>query len=410
MKRIRVFEHQSIRKGQSIDGVLLNDRHWMLFERLSHQLKVRCFQIEGDRIRFYSYVGALQLGDLTVEILPKLDRSAKSTKVSSWQSVLLDMLSESGWMKVENIAGASLKLKANSLLQYFISLFLGEIKNSVIPGGWPLEYQRQVAKRVNLKGQFLWARQMREFPALSPPYWQAHDSLSNRHWINHLLYEALESISRLNVKEKIRKEARYLQSYFSKGQEHKKGIANQRILPRRFQHCERAVRLAEMIYKGSSPDVQQGSLHTFALIFDMNRLFEAFILRQLRKQGSADLRVHTQTSTAFWQERQLRPDILIQTEKESIVLDTKWKLLDGRKPSMEDLRQVYVYAQYFDAKKVILLYPHFQGATSTGLIPFHDAPLSKEGIRCQILMLDLFSPMGGLRRNVGEELVQTISE
>jgi 5-methylcytosine-specific restriction enzyme subunit McrC len=410
MKRIRVFEHQSIRKGESIDGLRLDDRYWAYFVRLSRQLRLRCFRIEGDRIRFSSYVGALQLGDLTVEILPKLDRRPDPQEAPRWQSILLDMLFESGWMKVEKIAGASLRMKANTLLQYFISLFLEEIKSGVIPGGLPLEYQRQKTRKVAMKGQFLWARQIRECPALSPPYWQAYDHLSDRHWINHLLDDALETISRLNVEEKVRKEARYLQSYFSKGREHQKMPLNRSILPRRYRHCEQAVRLAKMICQGASPDIQYGDQSTFALIFDMNRLFEAYILRQLRQQQSGGLMVHAQTSTAFWQERQLRPDILIQTPEDSIILDTKWKLLDGQKPSMEDLRQVYVYAQYFNAKKVVLLYPHYEGATSTGLIPFHHAPLSKEGIHCQILMVDLFSPMGGLRRDVGWELVQTIAE
>lgn len=404
MERIRVFEHQSIHKGDLIDGVVLTDRHWKGFERLSHQLSRRCFSLQGDRIRFYSYVGVLQVGGLTVEILPKLDRMEEQGDALRWQSILLDMLADSNWIKVDKIAGASLKLKSNTLLQYFIRLFLEEIKTQVIPGGLPLQYQRIERKKIALKGQFLWARQLRKFPALSPPYWQASDQLSRDHWINHLFHHALETISKLNIDEKTRKETRSLQSYFSRGK-NKPGL---RAIPRRFRHCEQAVQLAEMISEGASPDVQMGNRQTFALIFDMNRLFEAYILRQLRKYSAKDMQVLAQTSTAFWQERQLRPDILIRTSKETIVLDTKWKHLAGQKPSMEDLRQVYVYAQYFNAQKVVLLYPHYQGAASTELIPFHHAPLAKAGIGCQILMTDLFSPMGGLKRDVGKDLVDEL--
>ena len=57
----------------------------------------------------------------------------------------------------------------------------------------------------------------------------------------------------------------------------------------------------------------------------------------------------------------MRPDVVIEAEKNPIVLDTKWKRLYSDKATLgvetSDLYQMLAYAGAYNSARVILLYP-----------------------------------------------------
>ena len=70
-----------------------------------------------------------------------------------------------------------------------------------------------------------------------------------------------------------------------------------------------------------------------------------------------------------------------------MVLDTKWKNLNGYNPSSSDLQQMFVYHQYFNALKTALIYPG-SGDAIKGMYYDADAKIN-EKMQCYIIPIDI---------------------
>lgn len=131
------------------------------------------------------------------------------------------------------------------------------------------------------------------------------------------------------------------------------------------------LRLAKLFTAGESPDVVTGADQGFALLFDMNELFEAYIGAMSKVVfGRMGLKVNLQGPRRHLAQRAdgadafaLRPDIVISRGLQVLtVIDTKWKRL-MRAATREgvnsgDAYQMHAYATQYAAPEVMLLYPH----------------------------------------------------
>ncbi|WP_422462214.1 MULTISPECIES: 5-methylcytosine restriction system specificity protein McrC [unclassified Endozoicomonas] len=84
-----------------------------------------------------------------------------------------------------------------------------------------------------------------------------------------------------------------------------------------------------------------GKTRAFSLLFPMESVFEAYVVRILKQQLPASLHLREQASSKvhFNSDPRLRlkPDLLIEQDgKPLMVLDTKWKLLDSNKENSTD--------------------------------------------------------------------------
>ena len=147
-----------------------------------------------------------------------------------------------------------------------------------------------------------------------------------------------------------------------------------------------------------------------ALLFDMNSLWEEYVLVRLKQVcQDNDIEVYGQNSKGFWNGITIRPDIVlkkqIEGKMETVIIDTKWKNIDQSQPSTHDLRQMYVYNEYWESRKSLLLYPSnidglddFKSFDSITADPHHQCGLGKVSVlkdgklddRIGIKILELF--------------------
>ncbi len=145
------------------------------------------------------------------------------------------------------------------------------------------------------------------------------------------------------------------------------------IYNRKTDRYKGAMLISKMLLLNYRPDIKGGRENVIAILFDMNKLWEEFVYRRFKKEeGHFGITVHRQQSADFWKptdnyrSKTIRPDIVIKHTYKTIVLDTKWKIIEDLTPSDEDLKQMFVYNHYWDCDKSVLLYPASKTASNTG--------------------------------------------
>lgn len=369
---IKVFEHSKLYVG-NYQGVDFNKGHFELLAKLSTNNDSKFFTLLNNGVKFKEYVGVIQVGNLTIEILPKADKEdfinlnkeEVEKEKEKWQRILIDMLRQSEYLKLESITESNLKLRANSILELYIDLFLKETE-VLLHRGLIKKYIRKEENLNALKGKLSFNKHITKNIIHKEKFYVQHQPYQKDHLLNQLLLKALRLIPEITNSSSLRDQACRLLLDFPELTNIKveAAVFDKITFGRKSLPYKKAIEIARLLILNLHPDFSTGSNHVLAILFDMNLLFEKYVLNQLRRAEEAkDWEVRGQASTLFWESKTLRPDIILKrkntgTESMNIVLDTKWKVLDNINPSDADLKQMYAYNHYFDSSRSYLLYPN----------------------------------------------------
>jgi 5-methylcytosine-specific restriction enzyme subunit McrC len=184
---------------------------------------------------------------------------------------------------------------------------------------------------------------------------------------------------------------------------------------RKTERYQEAMLIARMLLLNYRPDITGGAENVIAILFDMNKLWEEWVYRRLKKEETVfDITVQRQQSSDFWQLSQsmtktIRPDIVIKdtVTQQTTVVDTKWKLMYDFVPSDDDLKQMYVYNLFWNCYRSVLLYPSLEDQCVDGdYIDFRDQ--KKLLTSCRVQTASVLDQHGKLNNNFGESVLKML--
>jgi 5-methylcytosine-specific restriction enzyme subunit McrC len=412
-KIAQVFEHGTLAVGEQ--G--FNARHFAALVRYNDRHGCAFFAVGHNRLHFGSFVGVIQVGNLAIEILPKLDNDPSGDQ-AKWQRALLQMLRRSGLLTIESAPEADLHRRRSPLVDIYLDAFLFEV-DRLTHGGLVKRYRLTQGNLHKLKGRILFPQHLRRNALHQERIFTAHETYDRDNPFNRILKSALTIVERLAIRRSLTSRAAASLLWFEQ-------VGDARITAQTFERLtfgrnteryRRAIQLARLIILNYSPDLRGGREHVFAILFDMNELFERFIFVQLRRAqalyASRRLTITGQASRRFWCSKTIRPDIVADFAdagaQTHVILDTKWKVPKDGQPADDDLKQMYAYNLHFGSHRSVLVYPDAGPHQRPTDQPYeHSLALpASHRHNCATFYINLFDADNRLRKDIGSELIQT---
>lgn len=317
-----------------------------------------------------NFVGVVNLGRDLVEVLPKIEG-----EISHVRHNLARMIATVMDLELYDGDASKIEKSDDSILEILIRLFCDRLWQS-IRRGMVRRYETRSENLPLLRGRLSVTEQIRQNLARPDRLACVFDEFSENNPLNQALKAALRVLAKVARSQANQRNIAELIFCFQDVDDVVPVTINWELAStnRLSAAYTPLLALARLFIEGKSPDVVSGTGAGFALLFDMNKLFESYIGTIARRVfGAQGLTVSLQGPRKYLAERsngspvfQLRPDIVASHESGvAFIIDTKWKRLDESDNregiATPDIYQMYAYANLYAAPDVVLLYPHHAG-------------------------------------------------
>lgn len=377
-------------EGQCLRAAERGDAAWL-----------RWTQRRGRRvIQVTSFVGVIHTPDgYQIEVLPKVGKAIGGGAIEA-RKLLIDMLCCLHGFRHVLTDSAKLAATKMPLLEIFISEFLRSVEH-IVKRGLRGDYRQRQDQLFALRGKLLMSTHLRQNLFRADRFFAEHDEFSTDRPENRLLHAALRRVLTLTEIQTNQRLARELDFAFAEVPPSTQARVDfqQVRLDRGMGYYADALAWARLILNEESPLTGIGRHTAPSLLFPMEAVFEAYVAKHLARQLATPFMLKTQArSHHLVRHREqhwfrLKPDLLVRDAvQDLLVLDTKWKLLDGLKAngtdkyglSQSDFYQLQAYGlSYLDGTgDVVLIYPRTEAFSDP--LPVFEFPKA-DGMRLWVL-------------------------
>ena len=336
---------------------------FVLENETEQYLKITTKKGFGKVLQAQNYVGVIQTKDgTTIEILPKI----KNLDEQKSKEILIKMLKTLKNSPFKHFNSANLKAHKMPLLEIFISMFLEELAK-LVQKGIKSDYVQKEENLKFLKGKLKISEQIKQNSVHKERFFVEYEQFCSDRVENRLIKTTLEYLYKKSKSNKNQQRIREFLFIFDeiKVSHNIKTDFEKIKLNRQMKDYEQVLLWCKTFLLENSFSPYKGNDISFALLFNMNLLFESYVYNYLKKSGdfenvkNQDKKYHL----AYENEKgkfALKPDIVIDNGK--IIVDTKWKILSVDKSnlgiSQSDMYQLYAYGKkYQNCENLYLIYP-----------------------------------------------------
>jgi 5-methylcytosine-specific restriction enzyme subunit McrC len=384
VKTIELFEWEhGTKKSKFSDSELRSLKK--LNDGILHREKSDAITVTYGKIFTYSYVGIIQIGKKRIEILPKLynpDVNLSINNLSDDEQKKLKQTARKNLFHLLSITGVIPVYKSElshygqeqDFFEFLIALFLYDLE-SIVGSHLHHEYIHQSEDLGTIKGKLNFQQQAVKLPSQLHTFSCNFDEFSIDNPLNRIIKATLKRIQELCRNEDNKKRAFNFYSLMHEIQDDiiTPSYVSKLHFTRLNEKFENIIEFCCMILFGSTYTTEEGKNQYYALIFDMNLVFEKFVAKLLQNSlveftftCQDSLYLASEHEPVFNYDRtkkRMIPDIIVQKASKSIaIIDTKYKPdLSRGFISNADTNQMMAYCVGNESDKAILLYPKLPG-------------------------------------------------
>ncbi|MBC2524508.1 hypothetical protein HGI67_16310 [Clostridium beijerinckii] len=359
MNPITFYEHEKKVWNDIFTEIELNE-----LEKINRVHKCSIFKLLKKEIVATQYVGFIKIKNKTIQVIPKIFKNNDNENLH----FLLYMLQYTEKLKIKNFSLTSFNKIDGSFFEVFIWLYARNLLDILKPG---IKKQYVVNEENSnfLKGKFLIGEHIKYNNFNNAKFFCSFDEFTEDNRLNQILKyvsNILIQVSKNSTNKKYLK-----QILFILDEVQLKKVTVDDIDKIHFSRLNEEYRpiinLCKLILSNTTISFGLSKIETFSFMFDMNKLFEEFIYKFIKKHkeeiGIKNISGQKLLGKLFG-EFNMYYDIYIKDENNrDIIIDTKYKSpADMNKHyglSQADFYQMFAYSQSQEKKieNIILLYP-----------------------------------------------------